>query len=322
MAVYTDVSDADLSQFLSGFSLGRPTGFKGIAEGVENSNYLLQTESGTYILTLYEKRVSERDLPFFLNCLRHLSAQGIACPQPVADREGRVLHTVCGRPAALMTFLPGLSPRRPDAAQCGEAGSALARLHLAGASFPERRANSMGLEAWRALGAKTAPRADSVSPGLADAIAEELAFLAGQWPGDLPQGLIHADLFPDNVLFTGARISGVIDFYFACTGLLAYDVAVCLNAWCFEPNGDFSAAKSRALMTCYQALRPLTAAERQRLPVLCRAAALRFLLTRLADWLDRDPSALVRPKDPLEFLGRLRFHRQVRDSSVYGAGGL
>lgn len=318
MAVYTEVTDADLTGFLAGYDLGAVTAFKGIAEGVENTNYLLQTDRGGYFLTLYEKRVARKDLPFFIDCLRHLAGRGLACPQPVADRAGRILQELCGKPAALMSLLPGLSPKRPNIVQCGEAGSALARLHLAGAGFSGRRANSMGLDAWRTLVVATRDRADSVQPSLAAMLAAAFAEAETGWPRDLPAGLIHADLFPDNVLFSGDRVTGLIDFYFACTDLYAYDVAVCLNSWCFEPDGAFNFSKGRALLSCYQAIRPLTPPERAALPVLARASALRFLLTRLYDWLNRDPSALVRPKDPLEFAARLRFHQGARDSSAYG----
>lgn len=318
MAVYTEVTDSDLHAFLANYDLGSVTAFKGIAEGVENTNYLLQTERGGYFLTLYEKRVAREDLPFFLDCLRHLASKGLACPQPVADRYGRVLQELCGKPAALMTLLPGLSPKRPNITQCGEAGSALARLHLAGADFSGQRQNSMGLSTWRKLVEATQDRADSVQAGLAHMLRDDLAHAAATWPQGLPAGLIHADLFPDNVLFSGDRVTGLIDFYFACTDLYAYDVTVCLNSWCFEPDGAYNISKGRALLSCYQAIRPLTPPERAALPALARASALRFLLTRLYDWLNRDPAALVRPKDPLEFSARLRFHRAARDSSAYG----
>jgi homoserine kinase type II len=318
MAVYTEVTDADLKGFLAAYDLGDVTAFKGIAEGVENTNYLLQTDRGGFFLTLYEKRVARADLPFFIECLRHLAGKGLACPQPVADREGRILQELCGKPAALMTLLPGLSPKRPNVTQCGEAGSALARLHMAGADFSRRRENSMGREAWSKLVAATDTQAESVQPGLSEMLVEELAHARAAWPAGLPSGLIHADLFPDNVLFSGDRVTGLIDFYFACTDLYAYDVTVCLNSWCFEPDGAYNISKGRALLSCYQAIRPLTPAERAALPMLARASALRFLLTRLYDWLNRDPAALVRPKDPLEFLSRLRFHRSLRDSSGYG----
>jgi homoserine kinase type II len=318
MAVYTEVTDADLQAFLADFDLGPPTAFKGIAEGVENTNYLLQTAKGGFFLTLYEKRVAKDDLPFFIACLRHLADKGVACPQPVADRDGVILKELCGKPAALMTLLPGLSPKRPNAVQCGEAGSALARLHMAGADFGQARANSMGPGAWRKLVAATRDKADRVQTGLAAILDEELAHAVATWPQGLPSGLIHADLFPDNVLFSGDRITGLIDFYFACTDPYVYDVAVCLNSWCFESDGAYNFSKGRALLACYQAIRPLSPAERAALPNMARASALRFLLTRLFDWLNRDPTALVRPKDPLEFLGRLRFHRAARDSAAYG----
>ncbi len=318
MAVYTDVSDAELAQFLGAFELGAALTFKGIAEGVENSNFFLKTEHGSFILTLYEKRVREEDLPFFLGLLEHLSAKGIQCPLPVRARDGKAWRMLAGRPAALMTFLSGLSPRRPDVQQCGALGAGLARLHLAGADYKLTRPNALSVEGWKALVKQCEPKANGVHMGLSTLIGAELRWLEQHWPTGLPAGVIHADLFPDNVFFMEGKLSGLIDFYFACNDAYAYDVAVCLNAWCFEHDGAFNITKGRALLSTYRSVRPLAAVEVAALPVLARGAAFRFLLTRLYDWINRDPSALVRPKDPLEYLTKLRFHQSAAGPQSYG----
>ncbi|MFG1380353.1 homoserine kinase [Xanthobacter versatilis] len=318
MAVYTDVAPAELEAFLSGYDIGTLTSFHGIAEGVENSNFLVQTTRGSYILTLYEKRVNRDDLPFFIGLMEHLAARGLSCPQPVAQRSGAVLSEIAGRPAAMVTFLPGVSVRRPTVEHCAELGRGLAQLHLAGADFAMRRANNLSVAGWRPLFVAADGQADDVAPGLADAIAAELATLEASWPQGLPAGVIHADLFPDNAFFLDEKLSGIIDFYFACTDFLAYDVAVCLNAWCFEPDGSYNVTKGRALLSGYEAVRPLSGAEKAALPRLARGAALRFLLTRLVDWLNVPEGALVRPKDPLEYLKKLRFHQAVDSAQDYG----
>ena len=318
MAVYTDVSDEELDAFIGSYAVGALTSFKGIAEGVENSNYLVHTASGPYILTLYEKRVSREDLPYFLALMEHLAARGITCPLPVHDRAGRTLKELAGRPAALITFLEGLWVRRLGIEHCVGLGQALGRFHLAGQDFPMRRANSLSLPGWRALFASIGRGADKVTPGLAAEIEKELCHLEGHWPADLPQGVIHADLFPDNVFFLGDKVSGLIDFYFACNDMLAYDIAVCLNAWCFETDGSFNVTKARALLQAYERVRPLTKAELQWLPTLARGAALRFLLTRTYDLLNTDANALVKTKDPNEYLRKLRFHQRVKSTRDYG----
>jgi len=319
MAVYTDIGFDELGAVLAAYDIGVPKSFKGIAEGVENSNFLLQTDRGTFILTLYEKRVSAEDLPFFLSLLEHLAKKGIACPLPVRTREGAQSMVVKDRPTALLTFLDGLSLSRPRASHCAAAGTALAALHRAGSDFAARRANSLSLTAWRRIARSIGARADSVETGLAELIASNLAALEDTWPDDLPSGVVHADLFPDNVLFMGGRISGLIDFYFACDDFYAYDLAVMISAWCFEPGGRLSRARAQTLIACYAKERTLSARELAALPILARGAALRFLLTRLQDWLDHDRTALVRPKDPREFAQRLRFHAQVQSAVEYGA---
>jgi homoserine kinase type II len=318
MAVYTDVSDEELEAFIASYAVGALTSFKGIAEGVENSNYLVHTESGRYILTLYEKRVRPEDLPYFLALMEHLAARGITCPLPVRDREGRTLKELAGRPAALITFLEGLWVRRPGIEHCAGLGDALARFHLAGLDFPMKRANSLSLPGWRGLADTIGGAADKVKPGLAREIDKELGFLDKNWQDELPEGVIHADLFPDNVFFLGDKVSGLIDFYFACNDKLAYDVAVCLNAWCFETDGSFNITKARALLQAYEAVRPLSKAELERLPTLARGAALRFLLTRTYDLLNTDANALVKTKDPNEYLRKLRFHQRVKSAREYG----
>ena len=318
MAVYTDVSADDLADFLADYDLGELLSYKGIAEGVENSNFLVHTTSGHYILTLYEKRVAPEDLPFFLALMEHLAARGLTCPQPVKSRAGQALGWVAGRPAAVVTFLDGMWIRRPSAIHCAAVGDALARLHLAGADFPLKRINALSVEGWRPLCVASAAGADHVQPGLRDATERELAHLEKSWPRDLPHGVIHADLFPDNVFFLGDKLSGLIDFYFACTDTLAFDVAICLNAWCFEPDHAYNVTKGRALLQAYVKARGLSAAEWAALPLLNRGAALRFLLTRLVDWLNVPPGALVRPKDPLEYFRKLRFHQAVGSARDYG----
>ncbi|GLK82215.1 homoserine kinase [Ancylobacter defluvii] len=319
MAVYTDVPPEELEAFLSTYELGRLRAFKGIAEGVENSNFLLQTEAGSFILTLYEKRVNPDDLPFFIGLMQHLANRGIDCPQPVRNRDGVALGRLAGRPALIATFLLGTSVRRPSVANCAALGTALAGLHQAGADFTAfSRVNALSVVGWRPLYEQAESRADTVAPGLAALIADELSVLEPGWPVGLPAGVIHADLFPDNVFFTDDRLSGLIDFYFACNDTLAYDVAICLNAWCFEADGAYNQTKGRALLAGYQAVRPLSPAEIAALPMLCRGAALRFLLTRLVDWLNVPPGALVRPHDPREYLRKLRFHRSVESVRDYG----
>jgi homoserine kinase type II len=320
MAVYTEVSDDELGAFVASYGLGSLVSYKGIAEGVENTNYLLNTERGRFILTLYEKRVAPQDLPFFLGLMEHLARSGINCPTPVRDAEGRNLRELAGRPAAIVTFLDGVWPRRPRPEHCAEVGGALAGLHLAGKTFGMRRENALGLPGWRPLFEKFRARADEIAPGLETLIAGELAHLETAWPRALETGVIHADLFPDNVFFLGDRLSGLIDFYFACTDALAYDVAVCLNAWCFEPDGSFNLTKGRRLLDAYSAVRPLVAAERDALPILCRGSALRFLLTRAYDWINTPPDALVQRKDPGEYIRRLRFHQSIARASEYGLG--
>ena len=318
MAVYTEVADDDLARFVADYDIGAVLSCKGIAEGVENSNFALRTEKGAFILTLYEKRVRRDDLPFFIGLMEHLSARGITCPMPVQRRDGTALGELAGRPAAMVTFLEGMWIRRPTVEHCAALGRALAAMHRAALDYPRRRPNTLSVSGWRPLFEQARARADTVRPGLSDTIRDELAVVEAGWPAGLPVGTIHADLFPDNVFFLKGRLSGLIDFYFACTDILAYDVAICLNAWCFEPDQAFNLTKGRALLAAYGEERPLSPGERAALPMLARGAALRFLLTRLVDWLDVPPGAMVKPKDPLEYFRKLRFHQRVALPTDYG----
>ena len=317
MAVYTEVSDEELAAFITDFDIGPVVSCKGIAEGVENSNYLVHTAAGRYILTLYEKRVAPSDLPFFLGLMEHLAKHGFPCPVPIRARDGDSLRMLCGRPAALISFLEGMWPRRIQPWHCTEVGAALARMHEAGAGFAMVRPNALSVEGWRRFFEACRADADSVLPDLAE-IETELERLEAEWPRDLPSGVIHADMFPDNVFFLSERLSGVIDFYFACTDFTAYDLAICLNAWCFEPDGAFNTTKARLLLSGYRRVRPLLAAETAALPLLARGSALRFLLTRLYDWVNTPAGALVKRKDPKEYLQKLRFHQGVRGPGDYG----
>jgi homoserine kinase type II len=317
MAVYTEVSDDELARFLARYDLGTLLSFKGIAEGVENTNYLLHTTGGTFILTIYEKRVEVEDLPFFLGLMEHLAARGVNCPLPVRDKTGNVLNELAGRHAALITFLKGVWPRRPKVEHCLELGKALARMHLSGLDFPLRRANALGLSGWRPLFGKFEARAGEINAGLHALIETELGYLERSWPHQLPQGVIHADLFPDNVFFIDDKLSGLIDFYFACNDALAYDIAVCLNAWCFDAASVFEPAKGSALLNGYESVRPLSGRERDAMPTLARGAAMRFLLTRSFDWLNTPKDALVARKDPDDYIRRLTFHQSVESIADY-----
>jgi len=309
MAVYTDISDAELEEFLAVYDLGRPVSFKGVAEGVENSNFLLETESGRYFLTIYERRVRAGDLPFFLGFMQHLASRGFPSATPIASRAGRLLGEMRGKPAAIVSFLSGISVRRPAPAHCREAGVGLAWLHEAGLGFAGARVNDLGHRAWPALFAPLRAQADGLKSGLGEVIAADVEAISAAWPAALPEGVIHADFFPDNVFFRDGRFAGAIDFYFAATDAYAYDLAIALNAWCFEPDGSFNVTAARALVGGYESRRPLGADERAALPILAHGAALRFFLTRLADWGATPAGALVRPKDPLEYERKLAQHR-------------
>jgi homoserine kinase type II len=321
MAVYTDVTDEDLEAFLRAYDVGEATGFKGIAEGVSNSNFLLNTSKGRFILTIYEERTESAALPFFIGLMEHLARQGIDCPAPIHRRDGAMIGSLGGKPAAIVSYLEGLSVRRPSVAHCREAGAAMARLHVAGRNFEAHRANTLSLLGWRELVERALPRAHLFDAAIATPLREELDYITRIWPDHLPRGIIHADLFPDNVFFTAGAVSGIIDFYFACTDMLSYDLAIGINAWCFEPDFSYNVTKGRAMIAGYQSVRPLESAEIDAFAVLVRGAAMRFLATRLFDWLaalDLPPGTLVRPLDPRAYWERIRFHQKAKTAADYG----
>lgn len=318
MAVYTNVSETDIQKLRSLYALNGEVKLKAIAEGVENSNYLLTAADKRYILTLYEKRVNPADLPFFLELLTYLAEKGVPCPLPVKATDGKVIQEVAGRPAAMVSFLEGQSVKKPAAVHCGAVGEHLALMHLASNGYAHSRANSLSLAGWKDIWAKIQKPAAEAWPEAIPFVEEAMARLEKAWPQHLPKGIIHADLFPDNVFFEGDVLSGLIDFYFACNDLFAYDLAICLNAWCFENNREFNITKSQRMLEAYVAKRPLNAEERDAFPILCLGASMRFLMTRMHDWLNPQPGALVTPKDPMEYMQKLKFHLTAADYHAYG----
>jgi len=320
MAVYTHVSDEELDQLLNDYKIGELLSCKGIAEGVENSNFLLHTSEGFFILTLYEKRVNEDDLPFFIGLMQHLAEKGYVSPRPITTRSGQALTKVAGRPAAIIEFLDGRSVNRSTPEHCALLGDSMAHMHLTAGDFNLKRPNGLGMKAWRPL-FEAALRDDArgmIRESERQEIETALKLLEENWPSNLPEGVIHADLFPDNIFFLKNEVSGVIDYYFACNDYLAYDIAVCLNAWCFENDGSFNITKARKLLSAYGKVRPIEQAELDALPLLCQGAAVRFYLTRLYDWINQVEGALVKPKSPEEYLKKIRFHRDVRSVRDYG----
>lgn len=318
MAVYTDITEQELRAFLADYDLGDVLSYRGIAEGVENSNFMLHTDAGEFILTLYEKRVDPDDLPFFLGLMDHLAGKGLNCPLPVRKKDGALTGTLAGRPAAIITFLEGMWLRRPQPANCAALGRAMAQFHLAGEGFSLKRENAMGMPHWRPLWDRCEKAAGPLDHAAVAETESDLEELEANWPLELPAGVIHADLFPDNVFFLGEKLSGIIDFYFACNDLFAYDVAIGLNAWCFEKDNAYNLTKGSALLAGYQEVRPLSDEEVAALPVLARGSALRFMLTRLYDWINTPDGSLVVKKDPMEYLTKMRFHRSVGSASEYG----
>ena len=331
MAVYTQLDDDAARRLIARYGVGELISFKGIAEGVSNTNYLATTSTSPaqggpaverqFILTVYESRTDVADLPFFLGLLDHLAAKRCPVPRTIHDTSGEFLGTAEGKPAALIEFLPGVSISHPTPAQARAVGEALAHVHLAAADFPGTRANGLGLVQWgellRACGQEGL---SAIHPELAGLVERELAVLETRWPRDLPVGVIHADLFPDNVLMLGDKVSGLIDFYFACTDTIAYDIAVTHAAWCFSSDGrQFDAGLSGALLAGYESVRKLSEPERTALPVLARGAAMRFLATRAYDWLNTPAGALVTRKDPMAFARRLEFYANPANAGIFDA---
>ena len=319
MAVYTEISDEELAAFTAKYDIGETQSLKGITEGVSNSNYFLQTDKDIYILTIYEERTDLTQLPYFIDLMKHLAKKGFTAPMPVDAKDGNALQEICGKKACLTTFLKGMFLRRFTPEQCGQLGAAIAKMQIATQDFTGFRKNNLSVDGWGAMIDKIGTRANEIADGLYDEICADYDFLRRHWPADLPQSVIHADLFPDNVFFLGKKLSGVIDFYFACNDFAAYELAICLNAWCFEPDTwEMNATKAYRMLSSYNALRPLSPDERDALPVLAHGAALRFFLTRAEDWLFQKKDAVVKLKDPMEYVKKLRFHRGIRSWHEYG----
>lgn len=320
MAVYTQVPAEEMAQFLTRYDTGPLVSAKGIAEGVENSNYLVETTTDRFILTLYEKRVNEDDLPFFMDLLDHLGARGCKVPRFIAAKDGTKLQQLAGRPACLIEFLSGISVTEPTPAQTLATGRALGELHVASRGFAGTRRNSLDLAGWHDLARECDDHFDDIAPGLGQRVRDELAWLDAHWPTGLETGTIHADLFPDNVLMLGDEVTGLIDFYFSCTDIQAYDLAITHSAWCFSQDGaTYHPERGHALVAGYVATHGLNDAERAAFATLCRGAALRFLLTRAYDWINTPPGAMVTRKDPLAYLRRLDHYAKAEQADLIGA---
>ena len=320
MAVYTHVDAGALAAFLADYDIGTALTFKGIAEGVENSNYFVETTRGRYFLTLFEKRVEAAELPWFLKLMTHCADAALPVPRPIPARDGAALRTLAGRPACLIEFITGVSVVAPTPAEAYAVGTALGDLHTATATFTAERPNALGPAGWARLAEACKGQLDAIAPGLDAQVTRELAGATAAWPAHLDRATIHADLFPDNVLLLDGRVTGLIDFYFACTDVRAYDLAVTHAAWAFSPDGrQFDAGVAAALIAGYRARHSLTDGEVAALPTLCRGAALRFVLTRAYDWLNTPADALVTRKDPLAFARRLDWYAQASVAAVCGA---
>ena len=320
MAVFTHVDASAMAAFLTRYDVGTLVSFKGIAEGVQNSNYLLDTTTARFILTLYEERVEIEALPWFLKLLTHCADRGLPVPRPIEDRSGVALQQLAGRPACLIEFAPGISVTEANADEARLTGAALGALHHGVADFSDEHPNALGAAGWPRMAASCAGQLDSIEPGLEALVERELAAITADWPTTLPRATIHADLFPDNVLLLDGRVTALIDFYFACTDIRAYDLAVTHTAWCFSSDGrHFDAGIAAALIEGYRSVHPLSDAEVAALPLLCRGSALRFTLTRAYDWLNTPPDALVTRKDPMAFARRLAWYATATPAQVMGA---
>lgn len=322
MAVYTALTQAEIEAFLLHYEVGTLVSFKGITEGVENTNYLLIAENaqGThvrYILTIYEQRVNPDDLPFFLGLTEWLANRGIDCPMPVKGKTHQAIYQLKNKPAALIEYLEGMGSPHITPYHMTLTGELAAKMHLGAKDFSLSRKNSLSIDGWQTLFSLFAGQADDITPGLAKEMEDELHFLAQNWPEHLPEGVIHADIFPDNVFFMDGntdqpQLSGVIDFYFACNDYWMYDLMICMNAWCFDLGHEFVHQRAEAFLQAYHALRPITKEEQEAVQILGRGASMRFLVTRAYDWLNRVPDALVNPKDPMEYVKKLRFYRNIK----------
>ena len=320
MAVYTKLSEEKLKKFFSKYSLGNLLNYKGIEEGIENTNYFIQTEKGKFILTVYEKRVDEKDLPFFISLMRNLFDNNFPSPEPIINNNGNYISEIAGKKAAVVSFLEGRSKKNLNPSDCFDVGVSTAKLHLITKNLTQKRENKLSVDSWKKIYNKVKKDCSKIHPKLTDVIEKNLLEIEKKWPKNIPSGIIHADLFPDNVFFKNNKLSGIIDYYFSCYDFYSFEIAICLNALCFEgknENLSFNVTKAKKFIDGYSTIRKLEKAEKESLKILCQGAALRFLLTRVFDYLNLTEGAIVKIKDPVEYLKRLEFHDKVKNYQDY-----
>ena len=317
MAVYTKLEHQEVRQFLEQYNINNFKDYKGITEGVENTNYLIKTSEQDYILTIYEKRVDENDLPFFIKLLSYLSENKFPCPKPIANKNNEKINRIKNKNAALVTFLNGQSKNKITSEECFEIGKITAQLHEITKKFDSNRKNNLSIENWESIFEKTIKQKIDLDESIIKKTKNYLNFLKDKWPKNLPQGIIHADLFPDNIFFTNNKVSGIIDFYFACNDFFAYEIAICINSLCFDNNSTFNMTKAKNLIDGYTSIRTLSEDEKKYLPILSMGAAMRFFLTRLYDFYHTDNKADVKIKDPFEYLKKIEFHSTIKNFNEY-----
>ena len=320
MAVYTKLSENNLRDFFSKYNLGRLLKFQGIQEGIENSNYFVKTDSGKFILTVYEKRIEEKDLPFFMGLMKNIFNKNFPSPEPIINKNGNYITEIFGKKAAVVSFLEGASKKNLTPDNCHEVGIYTAKLHMITKNLNIKRTNRLSVNSWRLIYRKIQRDCSKIYPDLTKIIERNLEIIEDKWPKNIPRGIIHADLFPDNIFFKGNKLTGIIDFYFSCYDFYALEIAICLNALCFEgknENLSFNVTKAKKFIDGYSSIRKLTEEEKESLKILCHGAAMRFLLTRVFDYLNLTEDALVKIKDPVEYLKRLEFHNSVKNYQDY-----
>ncbi len=317
MAVYTKLAHQEVEQFLEQYNINNFKDYKGITEGVENTNYFINTLEQDYILTIYEKRVDENDLPFFINLLSNLSENKFPCPKPIANKNNQKINKIKNKNAALVTFLNGQSKNKITSDECFEIGKITAQLHEITKKFNVSRKNNLSIESWQNIFEKTIKQKIDLDETIIKKTKNYLNFLKDNWPKNLPQGIIHADLFPDNIFFTNNKVSGIIDFYFACNDFFAYEIAICINSICFDNNSTFNMTKAKNLIDGYSSVRTLSEDEKKYLPILSMGAAMRFFLTRLYDFYHTDNKADVKIKDPFEYFKKIEFHSTIKNFNEY-----
>jgi len=320
MAVYTKLSEKELKEFFSKYNLGELLNYKEIKEGIENTNYFIQTEKGKFILTLYEKRVEEKDLPFFISLMRNLFDKNFPSPEPIINKNGNYISEISEKKAAVVSFLDGYAKKILNPNDCYEVGINTAKLHLITKNLSGKRENKLSINSWRKIYNKVKKDCSKIHPNLPKVIEKNLDEIEKNWPKNIPSGIIHADLFSDNILFKNNRLTGIIDFYFSCNDFYAFEIAICLNALCFEginENLSFNVTKAKKFIDGYNSIRKISEDEKKSLKILCQGAAMRFLLTRVFDYLNLVEGAVVKVKDPIEYLKRLEFHNDVNSYQDY-----